>query len=95
MNLSYWKKDWFIGLLVASIFLVFAATDSLRAPDLAAYDLGVRFSPNKKANPDVVVIAIDDAALQEMGSWPWPRDIMASLTQQIVAAHPKVIGYAL
>ncbi len=85
MNLSYWKKDWFIGLLVASIFLVFAATDSLRAPDLAAYDLGVRFSPNKKANPDVVVIAIDDAALQEMGSWPWPRDIIASLTQQIVA----------
>ena len=95
MNLSYWKKDWFIGLLVALIFLVFAATDSLRGLDLAAYDLGVRFSSNKKANQDVVVIAIDDAALQEMGSWPWPRDIMATLTRQIVAARPKVIGYAL
>ena len=95
MNLSYWKKDWFIGLLVALIFLVFAATDSLRGLDLAAYDWGVRFSSNKKANQDVVVIAIDDAALQEMGSWPWPRDIMASLTRQIVAARPSVIGYAL
>lgn len=95
MNLSYWKKDWFIGLLVALIFLVFAATDSLRGLDLAAYDWGVRFSSNKKANPNVVVIAIDDAALQEMGSWPWSRDIMASLTRQIVAARPRVIGYAL
>lgn len=95
MNLLYWKKDWFIGLLVALIFLVFAATDSLRGLDLAAYDWGVQFSPNKKANPNVVVIAIDDAALQEMGSWPWPRDLMASLTRQIVAARPRVIGYAL
>lgn len=95
MNLSYWKKDWFIGLLVALTFLVFAATDSLRGLDLAAYDWGVRFSSGKNANQDVVVIAIDDAALREMGSWPWPRDIMASLTRQIVAARPKVIGYAL
>lgn len=95
VTLSYWKKDWFIGLLVAIIFLVFAATNGLRGLDLAAYDWGVRFSSGKKANQDVVVIAIDDAALQEMGSWPWPRDIMASLTRQIVAAHPSVIGYAL
>lgn len=95
VNLTYWKKDWFIGLLVALVFIIMAATDSLRSLDLAAYDLGVRFSSGKNVNQDVVVIGIDDAALQEMGSWPWPRDIMARLTRQIVAARPQVIGYAL
>ncbi|MDH5446626.1 MAG: serine/threonine-protein kinase [Gammaproteobacteria bacterium] len=95
MNLSYWKKDWAIALLVALVFLICAMTDSLRGLDKVAYDWGVRFSSNKKPNQNVVVVAIDDAALQQMGSWPWPRDIMADLTRQIVSGHPNVIGYAL
>jgi len=92
---SYWKKSWFIGLVVTVLFLLAAAADLLRSPDLTVYDWAVRLAPERKANPDVVVVAIDDAALLQMGSWPWPRDIMAQLTAEIVAARPGVIGYAL
>ncbi len=95
MRFSYLKKDWFIGLLVVLFFLGIATSGKLTELDNIAYDLGVRLSPARTPNKNIVVVAIDNAALQEMGSWPWSRDIMANVTQKIVAARPKVIGYAL
>ncbi|MCH8105940.1 MAG: CHASE2 domain-containing protein [Proteobacteria bacterium] len=95
MIFTYFKKDWFIGLLVVLFFVGMATSGRLGEPDNFAYDLGVRLSPARTPNKNIVIIAIDDAALQEMGSWPWSRDIMAKLTRKIVAARPKVIGYAL
>ncbi|MCH8177981.1 MAG: CHASE2 domain-containing protein [Proteobacteria bacterium] len=95
MRFSTIKKDWFIGLLVVLFFVGMATSGKLAELDNTAYDLGVRLSPARTPNKNIVVVAIDDAALQEMGSWPWSRDIMASVTRKIVAARPSVIGYAL
>jgi len=80
---------------VTLFFLILGATDNLRGLDWKAYDLGVRFSSYRPPNQNVVVVAIDDAAIQEMGSWPWPRDIMANVTDIISADTPAVIGYAV
>lgn len=92
---SYWKTDWFIGLVVALSFLLLSGSNWLRDLDWAAYDLGVRFSSVRPANPDVVVVPIDDASLQELGSWPWPRDMLAKVVTKIAASKPAVIGLAL
>lgn len=92
---SYWKTDWFISLIVVLFFLLAAGTDPLRSLEWQAYDLGVRFSSTDPANSDVVVVAIDDPALQALGAWPWPRDILAQATRRISAQHPSVIGFAL
>jgi len=92
---GYWKTDWFIGLVVTLLFLILATTDNLRSLDWKAYDLGVRFSSFRPPNPNVVVVAIDDEAIQEMGSWPWPRDVLARVTDIISADSPAVIGYAV
>lgn len=77
------------------LFLILGTTDNLRGLDWKAYDLGVRFSSYRPPNQNVVVVAIDDAAIQEMGSWPWPRDIMANVTDIISTDTPAVIGYAV
>lgn len=92
---TYWKSDWFIGLVVVLLFCVFAMTGKLSSIDWYAYDLGVRFSTAKPASDNVIVVAIDDAAIQELGSWPWPRDILAKVTNNISIAEPAVVGYAL
>ena len=92
---NYWKTDWFIGLVVTLVFLLLGVTDNLRSLDWQAYDLGVQFTSSRPANPNVVVVAIDDAAVQELGSWPWPRDVMARATQTMSQLQPAVIGYAL
>ena len=92
---DYWKTDWFIGLVVTLLFLDLGISDNLRSIDLKAYDWGVRFASSRPANSNVVIIAIDDKAVQQLGSWPWPRDIMASVTDKISAAEPAVIGYGV
>lgn len=95
MNKKYWKTDWFIGLIVTLVILLASGTQLLRQAEWQAYDLGVRFSSTDPANSDVVVVAIDDASLQELGDWPWSRDELASLTRRLSAARPAVVGYAL
>jgi CHASE2 domain-containing sensor protein/tRNA A-37 threonylcarbamoyl transferase component Bud32 len=93
---SAWKTDWFIGLAVTVVFLLLGVvSNDLRGIDWQAYDMGVRFTSSRPANPNVVVVAIDDAAIQELGSWPWPRDILAKVTDTLSSAKPAVIGYAV
>ena len=42
---------------------------------------------------DVLVVDIDEESLLRHGQWPWPRMMMAELTQAINAAQPSVIGF--
>ena len=95
MNKTYWKTDWFIGLIVTLVFLLAGGTDLMRSVEWQAYDLAARFSSTDPANSDVVVVAIDDASLEELGDWPWSRDIMAQATRRLTAHRPSVIGFAL
>jgi serine/threonine-protein kinase len=89
-----WKSDWFLGLVVAIAVLVLSATDLVRSLERKAYDLGVRAS-SRNPSQDVVVIAIDDASIANIGRWPWPRDVHASLIEGLQAAQAKVIGYTV
>ena len=95
MTKTYWKTDWFIGLIVTLFFLLVSTTELMRSLEWQAYDLAARFSSTDPANSDVVVVAIDDASLEELGDWPWSRDIMAQATRRLTAHRPAVIGYAL
>ncbi len=93
--MQYFKKDWFIALFVSLIFLLIANTTFIKDIEWTAYDLGVRFSSTRPANQDVVIVAIDDASIHELGSWPWPRDMLAKITRRISKARPNVIGFGL
>ena len=56
-------------------------------------------SDYKKANKNIVIVAIDDASyeyiLDKYGEWPLPRDIYAKLIDYIEAQHPKTIAFDL
>lgn len=95
MRSALWKSDRFIGLLVVVIVYLFSGSDFLRQFDNAAFDLGVKFSSPRLASPDVVVVAIDDTSLDQLGAWPWPRDILADIVRRISLTKPAVIGLAL
>ncbi len=46
-----------------------------------------------KASGDIVLVEIDDAALREVGRWPWPRSYHAKLTDQLTDAGAKRIFF--
>jgi len=43
----------------------------------------------------VVIVSIDEASLDTIGSWPWPRSMLAWLIERIKMGGPKVIGVDL
>ena len=88
---AFWKKDWFLGLIVSIVMLVAGTTDLLQSLERKAYDLGVQAS-TRTPSDKVAVIAIDDQSIANMGRWPWPRDLHARMTDLLAAAGAKAVG---
>ncbi|MCZ7565293.1 MAG: serine/threonine-protein kinase [Burkholderiales bacterium] len=88
---AFWRKDWFLGLAVTLAFAVAGSSDLIRSLERKAYDLGVR-ATDRTPSDRIAVIAIDDASIQNIGRWPWPRDVHARLTEQLAGAAAKAIG---
>jgi len=93
-NLTFWKSDWFLGLVVALILLVASGGDLIQSLERKAYDLGVR-SATRTPSDRIAVIAIDDQSIANIGRWPWPRDVHAKMTDILSNAKAKTIGYTV
>ena len=67
--------------------IALTAVVTLFRPALAGIDLRVYDAIVAHAVQDVparvAVVAIDDAALAEIGQWPWPRSVLASLVDAV------------
>ena len=93
-RIIFWKADWFVGLLVALLFLLSANSDLMQSLEREAYDLGVRAS-SRVPSDKIAVIAIDDLSIAKLGHWPWPRENQAKMLDLLAAGHAKVVGDTL
>ncbi len=91
-NLTFWKSDWFLGLLVTLVLLIASGGDLIQSLERKAYDLGVR-SATRSPSDRIAIIAIDDQSIANIGRWPWPRDVHAKMTDILANAKAKTIGY--
>ncbi len=89
---TWWKKDGFIGLVLAVLLLAFSGSDLLQSLERKAYDFGVK-SASRTPSDKIAVIAIDEESIANLGRWPWPREIHAKMIDTLTAGHAKVIGY--
>ena len=89
---SFWKRDWFVGLLVALAFLAGANSDLMQSLERKAYDLGVLAS-SRTPSDRIAVIAIDEQSIANLGRWPWSREIHAKMVDILASGHAKVIGH--
>ena len=91
MKHSFWG-EWIVILLLLFAGIGTAARfDWLTRIDQSGYDLAMRLW-QRPAIPDVVIVGIDDASLQQIGRWPWRRVIHATLLDKLAAAKPAVIA---
>jgi len=84
---------WLLIGLVASLLVIALVvgrlTDRL---DYIVYDTAL--AAVERAPPDdIAIIAIDNASLQAIGHWPWPRRIHAQLLERLAEAKPRSVGY--
>jgi eukaryotic-like serine/threonine-protein kinase len=94
MKGGFWKTDWFLGVVVTLAILFAGNTDLIQSLELKAYDMGVKAS-SRSAGDKVAVIAIDKQSIDNIGRWPWSREIHAKMADDLVKAHAKVIGYSV
>lgn len=59
-----------ISVLLCSLFAFSSLDDEI-------YDMFLHATPTLKEDPSVLLVNIDDRAVDNVGLWPWNRDIMA------------------
>ncbi len=79
-----------IVLFVTTALLIFG--EHLKRFDQGLYDKLLQ-TQTRAARDDIVIIAIDDYSLKEIGKWPWNRAIHGQLLDRLQAAHPKAVGF--
>lgn len=85
-------REW-LSILVAMVLLAAGLgwQNGLGRLDQTLYDQFLSQS-GRLARDDILIVAIDDYSLAQLGRWPWPRTLHAELIGQIAAAQPRAIG---
>jgi adenylate cyclase len=97
-RLSSYPQAMLAGVFVAALALELFV---LHVLDTTEYRLGdvlmARQAADYRADPDIVVIDVDDksvAAMQDVaGLWPWPREIHADLLTALAEFQPRAIVF--
>jgi len=72
-----------------------AGCGTVELAEMRALDYRLRQRGASPASSEVVIVAVDDRSIAELGRWPWPRARMAELIDRIAAAGPAVVGFDL
>ncbi|MDX8401634.1 MAG: adenylate/guanylate cyclase domain-containing protein [Mariprofundaceae bacterium] len=92
-------QEWFsfplvVVMALTAFVLAFARPDFLEQIELKTLDQ--RFKLRGQIEPDarVVILAVDDDSITEIGRWPWPRDRIADLIDKVLGEYgAKALGF--
>jgi adenylate cyclase len=84
-----------LAIAAAAIALGALAPAPLEAISLGAIDLFQHAAPRPTPELPVLVVDIDEPSLKALGQWPWPRTVLADLTDKLTAAGVAAIGFDL
>jgi serine/threonine-protein kinase len=86
---------WSIGLILTLLFIIMFVTglgDFTDVIEKKTFDLRSKLSASGERNPDIEIVVIDDEDLDEIGRFPWPRNILARAVNNLAMAGAKVIA---
>lgn len=70
--------EFLIVVISALICLVIWKAGSFRKLDYKVYDFMLPFTKEIKSDSPILLVEIDDFAIEQVGDWPWTRDIMGN-----------------
>lgn len=83
--------EWALVALVATVLITLATAERwTRAVDDLIYDLAMQMAP-ARADPGILIVAIDEPSLAALGRWPWPRTLQAKALDALSAAGPQSV----
>ncbi|WP_284126433.1 CHASE2 and HATPase_c domain-containing protein [Parerythrobacter aestuarii] len=91
MNPLRLRLEWLLLLAVALAVAIWGQwSEAAYRIDNRALDIATSLA-RPSVDPDIVIVAIDDPALAEIGAWPWPRSTHARLVEALDAAGAKLV----
>jgi len=83
-----------VQFLVAAVLVAVGVFALQEVGYFSVYNLQLQdqLMDTRPPSDEIVIVAIDDASIQEIGIWPWPRSIHADLIEKLSAAGAKTIG---
>ena len=87
-------SDWLIGLVIMLALLAayLLQWGPLQAIEYKTYDFRARMLQEEPEKSPVVIVAIDDQSIEQIGRWPWPRKYIAGLIDILSSYGARVIG---
>jgi adenylate cyclase len=80
-----------VALVVAAVRLL--QPTPLELLDAKVHDFRLTVRGPLRTGGEVVIVGIDEASLEAIGRWPWPRTRLATLVDRLTAANAAVIGF--
>lgn len=90
---SHQSKTFSICLAATILVLVLFFKGWLDTLEMKAVDLRFHLRGNRAVNDQIVVITVDEASIEQLGRWPWPRAHHAKLVETLVQAGAKVVAF--
>ncbi len=81
-----------VSVGVASSILLLRSSGILQTWEWAAFDQLFRLRPAESSEERVLIVAIDEEDIQQIGTWPLPDRILAELIRKLDEARPRAIG---
>ena len=97
MNVLKRHPGLFLGLGIMILFLVlwFVRFQFIDTLELKYYDVMMKLRAEPDAESNIIMVDIDEDAIEKLGRWPWPRSLLSTGIKKINAGKPKVIGLNL
>jgi CHASE2 domain-containing sensor protein len=86
------RTEWLVlTLTLLALVMLLSPPQRLERINNLVQDLGLRLH-QRSPQPNIAIIAIDDASLAAIGRWPWRRALHAQLLNTVAQQQPRAIA---
>ncbi|MGI2905347.1 CHASE2 domain-containing protein [Tolypothrix sp. VBCCA 56010] len=85
-------RELITAFCVAVCILILRSFGLLQSLEWAALDQFFRLRPDEASENHITIVAIDEASLRQVGSWPIPDKAIASVLEKLKVHKPRAIG---
>jgi adenylate cyclase len=82
-----------LAIVAGATLLRIADPPALESLRLSFYDELQRLQPRPWTDSGVRIVDIDDESLARIGQWPWPRTVVAALTEKLAERGAAAIAF--
>ena len=81
-----------LALLAGAVFLRMADPSAIKRLRNVTFDYYNKLAP-RPPGTGVIIVDIDEDSLKKLGQWPWPRTVLAQLTEKLQEMGAKSVAF--